>query len=158
MTEIEKTLRFEGGYNNDPDDAGGETNFGISKRRYPHLDIKNLTREQATEMYQRDYMNKYGFNKIISKEIRWKVFDTSVNMGPIKAIVILQLSVGLNPDGVFGEKTLSAVNTATKNIILNNLCTIQSAYYQGIVARNPSQGRFLTGWIRRAADDGTDLA
>ena len=157
MKEIDKTLQFEGGYVNDPLDAGGETNFGISKRQYPHLDIKNLTREQASDIFERDYMNKYGFNKIIPKSIRWKVFDLAVNMGPVKAIVILQLSLGLTPDGVFGEKTLSAANTAEKNVVIDNLCTIQSAYYQGIVARNPSQGRFLTGWMRRATDDGNDL-
>lgn len=157
MNEIEKTLRFEGGYVNDVDDAGGETNFGISKRQYPHLDIKNLTRDQASEIYQRDYMNKYGFNQIIPKSIRWKVFDMSVNMGSVKAIVILQLSLGLVPDGVFGEKTKQAANSAPSSIVISNMCAIQSAYYQGIVARNPSQGKFLTGWLRRASDDGSDL-
>jgi lysozyme family protein len=158
MTEIEKTLQFEGGYVDDPNDAGGETNFGISKRQYPHLDIKNLTREQASEIYQRDYMNKYGFNQIIPKSIRWKVFDMSVNMGSVKAVVILQLSLGLVPDGVFGEKTKSAANQATTAIVLANLCQIQGAYYQGICARNPSQGKFLTGWMRRAQDDGIGLS
>jgi lysozyme family protein len=35
-------LAHEGGYSNNLNDAGGETNFGITKRVYPHLDIKNL--------------------------------------------------------------------------------------------------------------------
>ena len=39
---IEITLHHEGGYVNDPDDLGGETNFGIAKRFYPDVDIKNL--------------------------------------------------------------------------------------------------------------------
>mgnify|MGYP001371792330 len=158
MREIEKTLQFEGGYSDDPSDAGGETNFGISKRQYPYLDIKNLTREQASDIFERDYMNKYGFNKILPKSLRWKVFDMAVNMGSVKAIVILQLSLGLSPDGIFGEKTNAAANQATTAVVLSNVCAIQSAYYQGIVARNPSQGKFLTGWLRRAADDGSDLA
>ena len=44
---ISQVLHHEGGYVNDPTDMGGETNFGITKRWYPDLDIKNLTKEQA---------------------------------------------------------------------------------------------------------------
>ncbi len=46
---------WEGGYVNDPHDAGGETNMGISKRSYPDVDIKHLTREDAEEIYYRDF-------------------------------------------------------------------------------------------------------
>lgn len=49
------TLKWEGGYSNNPADPGGETNFGISKRSYPMLDIKNLTIEQAKAIYYLDY-------------------------------------------------------------------------------------------------------
>ena len=41
---IEQVLHHEGGYVNDPTDLGGETNFGITKRFYPDVDIKNLTK------------------------------------------------------------------------------------------------------------------
>jgi len=44
-------LKWEGGYVNDPRDSGGETKFGISKKAYPNLDIKNLTQQQAGEIY-----------------------------------------------------------------------------------------------------------
>jgi len=44
---IEVVLEHEGGYVNDPDDPGGETNFGIAKRSHPDVDIKNLTKEGA---------------------------------------------------------------------------------------------------------------
>jgi len=49
---IEFTLKYEGGYVNDPDDPRGETNFGISKRTYPNVDIKNLAREEVMEIYE----------------------------------------------------------------------------------------------------------
>ena len=52
---IEVVLEHEGGYVNDPHDAGGETNFGIAKRWYPDVDIKNLTKEQAKKIYHQDY-------------------------------------------------------------------------------------------------------
>jgi Glycosyl hydrolase 108 len=49
------TLSWEGGYVSNPNDPGGETKYGISKRAYPHLDIKNLTLDQAKEIYYQDY-------------------------------------------------------------------------------------------------------
>ncbi|WP_425526518.1 glycosyl hydrolase 108 family protein [Xanthomonas oryzae] len=48
-------LSHEGGYVNDPRDPGGETQWGISKRAYPELNIRALTRDQAIEIYRRDY-------------------------------------------------------------------------------------------------------
>ena len=52
---IEKVLEHEGKYSNDSDDLGGETNFGITKRFYPDIDIKNLTKEEAIDIYYKDY-------------------------------------------------------------------------------------------------------
>ena len=52
---IEVTLHHEGGYVHDPKDLGGETNYGIAKRFYPDVDIKNLTEEGAKEIYKKDY-------------------------------------------------------------------------------------------------------
>lgn len=48
-------LRWEGGYVNHPNDPGGETNFGISKRSHPNEDIKNMTVERAMEIYHDSY-------------------------------------------------------------------------------------------------------
>ena len=52
---IDNVLESEGGYVNDKDDAGGETNMGISKKAYPDLDIKNLSKEEAKQIYYEDY-------------------------------------------------------------------------------------------------------
>ena len=51
---IEQVLEHEGGYVKDPKDLGGETKYGITKRFYPDVDIKNLTIEQAVEIYKKD--------------------------------------------------------------------------------------------------------
>lgn len=70
----------EGGYVNDPLDPGGETKFGISKRRYPQEDIKNLTLERARALYLRDYWKAQGCDAM-----EWGkallVFDCAVNGG-----------------------------------------------------------------------------
>jgi len=79
-------LKQEGGYVNDPRDAGGETNFGISKRAYPGLDIKALTVEQAKEIYSFDYWLKAGCDKLAWPDCL-VVFDTAINMGVGRAKV-----------------------------------------------------------------------
>ena len=66
---VEFVLRMEGGYVNDPKDPGGETNFGIAKKSYPGVDIKNLTEEQAEEIYKRDYWEKYNIGELASDDL-----------------------------------------------------------------------------------------
>jgi Glycosyl hydrolase 108 len=53
-------LESEGGLSEDPNDKGGLTNFGISQRAYPKLDIRNLTRQQAELIYRADYWHASG--------------------------------------------------------------------------------------------------
>ena len=149
---IERTLRHEGGYSNDPLDAGGETKYGISKRAFPGLDIKNLTLEQATDIYKEKYYDALGIGTVLSKRIRWKVFDIAVNCGTFVARAMLQIVLGLAPDGKVGPNTLRAANAVPEDFILEQLSKIQSLYYAGIANRNPSQNRFLKGWLNRAAD------
>ena len=86
---IEKVLHHEGGYVNDPKDLGGETKYGITKRFYPDVDIKNLTIEQAVEIYKKDYWDK---NKVESlPQNLWHIyFDMCVNMGKRTAVKVLQ--------------------------------------------------------------------
>lgn len=65
---------------NDPHDPGGETNFGISKRSYPNLDIRNLTADDAVRIYRQDYWLPAGCDKLPAP-LALLVFDTAVNMG-----------------------------------------------------------------------------
>lgn len=73
-------IGIEKGYVNDPKDPGGETKYGISKRRYPGEDIPNLTLDRAKFLYQRDYWNS---NKCgaMPWEQALLVFDSAVNGG-----------------------------------------------------------------------------
>tara|TARA_R100000657_G_C4591809_1_gene50458 strand:- start:11 stop:262 length:252 start_codon:yes stop_codon:yes gene_type:complete len=77
---IDKVLEHEGGYVNDPNDLGGETNFGVSKKAYPGLDIKNLTRDEAKEIYRKDYWERYKIEKM-PEGLRYIYFDMVLNMG-----------------------------------------------------------------------------
>lgn len=154
--QIDKTLDFEGGYSNDPDDAGGETKYGISKRSYPSINIAALTRSEAIEIYRRDYWNTLppdGLPTLIAQ----KVFDLSVNMGKHRAILILQSAVNhitaenpLTVDGRLGPNTLNAVNRQQATVLLKAIKTEAANYYQSLASHHPAMNKFLRGWLRRA--------
>lgn len=102
---------IEGGYVNDPRDPGGETNFGISKRAYPNVNIAELTRDEAIEIYHRDYWLAAHCDKLPNL-IAVCVFDAAVNQGVGAATRLLQKAARVAVDGQIGPKTLRAVHQA----------------------------------------------
>lgn len=100
-------LAYEGGYVNNSSDPGGETNFGISKRAYPNLDIKNLTIDQAKQLYHDDYWNAISGDELPG-DLAMAVFDCAVNQGVGMAIRLLQISLGVTVDGKIGPQTVKA--------------------------------------------------
>ena len=77
---INRILAHEGGYVNDRFDPGGETRYGISKRAYPSVDIKNLTRDGAKALYHRDYWQAIQGDEL-HPAIAFQVMDAAVNHG-----------------------------------------------------------------------------
>ena len=86
---IEKVLEHEGGYVNDPTDRGGETKYGITKKFYPDVDIKNLTLDQAKHIYHTDYWRPAKCDAVPPK-LRHIYFDMTVNFGKRGAVKDLQ--------------------------------------------------------------------
>ena len=149
---IGTVLKHEGGYVNDPADPGGETKYGISKRSYPHLNIKALTVEQAKAIYRKDF---WRYNRIKNQRVATKVFDMGVNMGPSTAHRILQqalrnLGQQITVDGKFGPRTLAATNRTDAGRLIQELRVLQAERYVGIILARPASKRFLRGWLRRA--------
>tara|TARA_X000001388_G_scaffold77607_2_gene79421 strand:+ start:726 stop:1232 length:507 start_codon:yes stop_codon:yes gene_type:complete len=105
---VKLILKHEGGYVDHPDDPGGETNFGISKRAFPDVDIKNLTEEKAAEIYKEKYWRKI-FGPSLPPALAIHVFDYAVNSGVKRASKTLQRLVKTKPDGVIGLITVEAV-------------------------------------------------
>jgi len=153
---VEVVLAHEGGYVNDPWDPGGETKFGISKRSYPTLDIRNLTREQAIEIYRRDWWDRYGYGRIKSLEVATKVFDLSVNMGPMAAHQCLQRALhacgrrDVIIDGIIGPQTVGAANSVPPGELLAALRAEAAAHYRLLARDDPTKRRYLGGWLNRA--------
>ena len=98
----------EGGYVNDPNDPGGETKFGISKRAYASVNIAGLTTDDARTIYLRDYWNKIRGDDL-PIELALLVFDAAVNSGVSRAARWLQTAVRVPADGMIGPRTIAAV-------------------------------------------------
>lgn len=134
-------------------DRGGETKFGIAQHGdgegMPADFIKNLTLDQASERYEKNYWNAcrcYELPELVAAY----VYDIACGSGPRRAIVLLQRAVGVADDGAFGPMTMKAVQEADPDVLLKKLVQLRLAFYQGIVNNNQSQGIYLQGWNRRA--------
>jgi lysozyme family protein len=149
---IKVILKHEGGYVNDPVDPGGETNMGISKRAYPDLDIKGLTKEKAEEIYYKDYWLKSKAPQV-PDELRLIYFDMVVNMGKSRAVKILQTAVNAKGvktdiDGGIGPQTIS--NSLKSGLEPARLRSYRVKYYADLVNRKTSLEKYWYGWYRRA--------
>jgi type VI secretion system secreted protein VgrG len=158
-------LKNEGGFSDNPHDNGHATNFGITFQFYKSIhpeavedDIRNLTKEQAIEIYKTEFWNNSNIELITSQVMANSIFDAVVNMGKNPAIKILQRAVNsvkashsfLTDDGILGEETLNAVNSISSIPLRTAFRSERAAYYREIVARNPAQVAFLEGWLSRA--------
>jgi len=148
MQAITHVLNAEGGYVNNPNGLGGETSFGISKRWYPHLDIKNLTLTQAVEIYYQDYWLKNKCH-LLPLSIATMVFDAAVNQGGSFARKTLQMLVGVKQDGFIGNKTIAATLLSSTHLLLVNYANCRAQRYSDLVKKNPTQIAFLSGWLNR---------
>lgn len=146
---IKIILHHEGGYVNDPKDPGGETNFGISKRAFPSVDIRNLTIERATQIYKTNYWEKILGDEIIQQELATNIFDFAVNAGVSQAVKRIQRIVDVTADGIAGARTIERINSSKEN--LNVLFTsARIDFYKSLIVKQPSSSKFFNGWKKRS--------
>lgn len=149
---VSELLANEGGYVNDPNDPGGETKYGISKRSYPQLDIKSLTKDEAIAIYYSDWWMRYGYDRIKDDELAGELLDLAPNMGASQAHKLLQRAVSktkwtqLKDDGVLGPLTIQAVNTHPNIWWLTDRFRLEAIkFYSGL-----NKSKYMASWVRRA--------
>lgn len=140
---VEFVLAHEGGYGNDPRDPGGETNFGISKRAYPDVDIKALTKDHAKAIYRQDYWDKLPPN--LPDSLAAVVFDCAVNTGLGRAVRLLQAACGVDDDGHWGDKSSAALHTLGEKEAIARFCAHRIRFYAGLKTFDV----YGMGWIKR---------
>lgn len=146
---MQRVLGHEGGYVNNPADPGGETNWGISKRSYSKVDIKNLTRNQAIAIYYRDFWVKIRGDELTKSTFTdgaaYQLCDAAVNSGPPQAIRFMQRALGVADDGVFGPVSMEALKRMPEWKFLV-LFIAERMEFQGKLRNWPSASR---GWNAR---------
>ena len=148
---IEIILKHEGGYVHDKDDPGGETKYGISKRSFPQYDIKNLSIEDAKDVYKRHFWDVSRAEKL-KDELRLDYFDMCVNMGQGNAVKCLQKAINNAPgekiavDGRIGPMTIKA----SSKLSVNRFRSFRVLYYAKLIMKNPTLEKFWYGWFKRS--------
>lgn len=174
------TYDNEGGYVNHPDDKGGETIFGISRKFHSSWGGWQLvdqakwfctetegTKEYDTELtglcksngaitrlkldfFKTLFWNPLQLDLVTSQKIANALFDASVNHDPKDAAKMAQKVLKVKVDGIVGNQTISAINSANESAFLRSFTSDRISYYRSIVEKDKSQIYFLNGWIRRA--------
>ena len=143
---FDRLFTAEGGYTSGEGDPGGETNWGISKRSYPTLDIKALTRDGAKAIYLRDFWTPLQADALPDALV-FQVFDFAVNSGTSTAIRYLQRAVGVADDGHWGPVSAAAAKLLTPCEMILSLNAERLEFMTKLV-NWPNAGR---GWARRIA-------
>jgi lysozyme family protein len=144
---VELILKHEGGYVDHPNDPGGETNMGISKRSYPDEDIKGMTKERAKEIYKKDFWDAVKGDQLPAA-VALICFDTAVMSGSRRACRFLQKACGVTTDGIVGPMTLGAVRVdyrISEEDFLDELSNTRLNFYK----RLKTFGTFGRGWTNR---------
>lgn len=143
-----RLIDYEGGYTNDPNDPGGETKWGINKREYPKLIIKELTREDAYNIYEKDFWLKIGLDEV-PFSVAFQLFDFAVNSGISTAIRYFQRALGVADDGYFGPVSKAAMKLAKEPNMIMNLNSERLDF----MTRLKGWTNFGRGWARRIAQN-----
>jgi lysozyme family protein len=153
---ISFVLSHEGGYVNHPNDPGGETKYGISKRSYPNEDIKKLTVDRAKELYHDDYWLHIRGPDLI-EPLATPLLDYAVNSGVKRAIRGLQATLRLKRDGEFGPLTLEAVQVRVEARgalkLAEEVILGRALFLTRIGCQRRGSEVFLAGWMRRIRDN-----
>lgn len=136
---LNRVLKDEGGYSNDPSDSGGATNFGITiadYRKYINKngtpkDVKNMTVDQAKTIYRTKYWDALGCDTL-EAGVDYTCFDYGVNSGLGRPRKALQRFKSLK-----GTQLIDAINDE------------RTAFLKGLANSRPKDKKFLNGWIAR---------
>lgn len=136
------------GYVNDPDDRGGETKFGVAKTANPDVDIAELDWDGAKSIYEQKYW-LVGKCDQLPEKVAFAHFDACINHGTKGSAVLLQQALGVVQDGALGPKTLEAVGKLSPEYLVKLMIQKRRERFKFICMKNPSQSKFLAGWLAR---------
>lgn len=140
-----------GAYHIDPHDPGGVTKWGISQKAYPDLDIKNITKHGASELYKNDY-----WNPCKCSDMPWPlgmvVFDAAVNVGVRRSSKFIQRALKVTDDGNIGPVTLKAIEKQWKHPkrLMAKAMTERENFYR--IKATTGLSMYFDNWTRRVME------
>jgi lysozyme family protein len=171
LAVVSGVVATEGGYVNDPNDRGGETNHGITVQvaREHGYDgpMQALPVEKARDIYADKYINTPKFDRVLARSpaVGAKLVDAGVNAGPARAARWLQQSLNdlsrggrdfapVAVDGDIGARTIAAYSALEQRrgrvkaceLTIKLLDGYQTAHYTAL-ARGHANASFLVGWV-----------
>lgn len=166
---INGTIKREGGYVNHKADKGGPTNHGVTLKtlrtfrknsKLKAQDVKDLTVDEAREIYYKMYMEEYNLHWIKDPFLQEFMFDFTIHSGADDSVPALQRRLNalggskvlpLKVDGLFGPLTNRALNEClvSPKVLVQHLVDDRILFLAGIVRSTPSQAAFIVGWINR---------
>lgn len=141
---FDRLIGHEGRYVDNKNDPGGETNWGISKRSYPDVDIKNLTIDGAKEIYLRDFWKRINADSL-PDGVAYQLFDFAVNSGIETAVRYLQRALGVADDGHWGPVSQAAADKTSES----DMIMLLNAERLDFMTRLKNWPDASRGWARR---------
>lgn len=124
--------------------------IGYDKDKDGDIDVEDLKLIDAKD-YERvvqKFWDRWQGDKIKNQSIAEILVDWVWTSG-VHGIKIPQKLLGVTQDGVVGPKTLAALNSQVPSVIFNRIKDARAAFYQRIALNDPTQKKWLRGWINR---------
>lgn len=151
-------LKWEGGFVNNKNDAGGATNKGVTLSTFRQYygssktvdDLKRITDDQWNHIFKTGYWDKCKADQIVNQSVANIIVDWAYMSGASTASKKVQKLLGLKDDGIIGPKTISAINSQRdQKKLFFDIQRLRIDYYYKIVANRPANKVFLKGWMNR---------
>ncbi|MDA3883000.1 MAG: hypothetical protein PF481_06925 [Bacteroidales bacterium] len=159
----------EGGYVNDPDDPGGETYKGVTRKYFPkwegwtnvdllkqkssfpkNLDGDSELQEMIKSFYEGNFWDRVKGDDITDQDIATSIFDFAVNAGAKTSASLAQMVVGATADGIIGPKSIAAINGYNQELFIAKFTLAKISRYIHIVKNRSKSRKYFYGWVRRA--------
>jgi len=141
-------MKHEGGYVNHPNDPGGETMYGVTKRvaqAHGYFgDMRKLPKSTAKAITEKSYYKAVKGDQL-DRLIAWQLTDAAYNHGNRQAVKFLQRAVGVTADGLIGPRTLAAVAEMDKNDVVFLFLAERLEFFTNLRIWQT----FGKGWTRR---------
>jgi len=142
-------LGNEGAYSNHPDDPGGETMWGVTKRVARNWgytgEMKELPVETAKMIYKKLYW--HDLYEILPYIVAFNIFDAGVNHGTRTSVKWLQKVLEVDVDGIIGNNTISAALCMNPYKLVMLFNSERLSFY----TRLRTWKSFGKGWTNRVA-------